>query len=167
LDQGIFLASRVLYISTLFGFYEVNAIILSLVLAFLLLTCFYLLAWRMTSLLVEGAILVSGCVVFMGFSSNRLTIQLAENYIIAIIRLGVQTYLILLMAAVANQLVPLWGAEINGYLYSVDGFAPLFRIGGEVLIFTLIALRLPSRMAYELTAPSGFLQLRSALVASY
>lgn len=167
LDQGIYLSSRVLYMSNQAGLFEIPAVITSLVLAFVLLVCFVLLAWRMTSLLIEGAILVSGGALFMGFSASRFTIQLAENYIISIIRLGAHTYLILFCIAVGNRLVPLWGLEINNYLYSVDGFAVLFRIAGEVLIFTLVTLRLPGDLAYKLTAPSGFLHLRGALVASY
>ncbi len=167
LDQGIYLSSRILYMSNQAGLFEIPAIITSLVLAFLLLVCFVLLAWRMTSLLIEGAILVSGGALFMGFSASRFTIQLAENYIISIIRLGAHTYLILFCVAVGNRLVPIWGLEINNYLYSVDGFAVLFRIAGEVLIFTLVTLRLPGDLAYKLTAPSGFLHLRGALVASY
>lgn len=170
LDQGIYLASRVLYISDQQGLLTVlalPAVILSLLLALQLLVCFILLAWKLTSLLIEGAILVSGGALFMGFSASRFTVQLAENYIVSIIRLGVHTYLLLFMVAVGNQLVPIWGQEINNYLYSVDGFAVLFRIGGEVLIFTLVTLKLPSRLAYELTAPSGFLHLRGALVPSY
>jgi P-type conjugative transfer protein TrbL len=167
LDQGIYLSSRVLYMSNQAGLFEIPAVITSLVLAFVLLVCFVLLAWRMTSLLIEGAILVSGGALFMGFSASRFTIQLAENYIISIIRLGAHTYLILFCIAVGNRLVPIWGLEINNYLYSVDGFAVLFRIAGEVLIFTLVTLRLPGDLAYKLTAPSGFLHLRGALVASY
>lgn len=167
LDQGIYLSSRVLYMSNQAGLFEIPVVITSLVLAFVLLVCFVLLAWRMTSLLIEGAILVSGGALFMGFSASRFTIQLAENYIISIIRLGAHTYLILFCIAVGNRLVPLWGLEINNYLYSVDGFAVLFRIAGEVLIFTLVTLRLPGDLAYKLTAPSGFLHLRGALVASY
>lgn len=167
LDQGIYLSSRILYMSNQAGLFEIPAVITSLVLAFVLLVCFVLLAWRMTSLLIEGAILVSGGALFMGFSASRFTIQLAENYIISIIRLGAHTYLILFCIAVGNRLVPIWGLEINNYLYSVDGFAVLFRIAGEVLIFTLVTLRLPGDLAYKLTAPSGFLHLRGALVASY
>lgn len=167
LDQGIYLASQVLYMSNQAGLLELPAVIMGLVLANLLLVCFVLLAWRMTSLLFEGAILVSVGAFFMGFSANRLTIQLSENYIISIIRLGIHTYLILFLVAVGNQLVPIWGLELKNYLYSVDGFAVLFRIAGEVSIYTLITMRLPSRLAYELTAPSGFLHLREALIAAY
>ena len=167
LDQGIYLSSRILFISNQAGLFEVPAAMTSLLVALALLVCFVLLAWRMTSLLIEGAILVSGGAFFMGFSASRFTIQLAENYIISIVRLGIQTYLILFCIAVGNRLVPIWGAEINGYLYSADGFALLFRIAGEVLIFTLVTLKLPADLSYKLTAPSGFLHLRGALVASY
>ena len=167
LDQGIYLASRTLYISNQVGLLEIPASLTSLLCSLLLLACFSLVAWRLTSLLIESHILLSGGALFLGFASNRLTIQLAENYIVSLIRLGVHTYLILFMVAVGNQLVPIWGAEINAYIFDVDGFALLFRISGEVLIFTLITLKLPSRLAYELTAPSGFLHLRQSLLASY
>jgi P-type conjugative transfer protein TrbL len=167
LDQGIYLASQVMYDSNQAGLLEIPAMMTSVVLTFVLLVCFALLAWRMTSLLVEGAILVGAGALFMGFSSNRLTIQLAENYIVSLFRLGVHTYLILFMVAVGNQLVPIWGGELDNYLFTSDGFAVLFRIGAEVLIFTLLTLRLPSKLAYELTAPSGFLHLRQSLLAQY
>lgn len=167
LDQGVYLASRVLFISDNAGLLEIPVTIASLFCALALLVCFVLLAWRQTSLLIEGHILLTGGVLFIGFGGNRLTIQLAENFIVSLFRLGIHVYLIFLMLAVGNQLVPFWNDQINYYSVAVDGFAPLFRICGEVLIFTLIALRLPSRLAYELTAPSGFLHLRQALLPNY
>ncbi len=167
LDQGIYLASQVMYDSNQAGLLELPVMLTSFVLTLVLLVCFALLAWRMTSLLVEGAVLVGAGALFMGFAANRLTIQLAENYIVSLFRLGIHTYLILFMVAVGNQLVPIWGGELDNYLFTVDGYALLFRIGGEVLIFTLMTLRLPSKLAYELTAPSGFLHLRQSLLAQY
>jgi P-type conjugative transfer protein TrbL len=167
LDQGIYLASQVMYDSNQAGLLEFPVMLTSLIVTLLLLVCFALLAWRMTSLLIEGAILVGAGALFMGFAGNRLTIQLAENYIVSLFRLGAHTYLILFMVAVGNQLVPIWGGELDNYLFTVDGYALLFRIGGEVLIFTLLTLRLPSKLAYELTAPSGFLHLRQSLLAQY
>ncbi|HET9210145.1 MAG TPA: type IV secretion system protein [Thermoanaerobaculia bacterium] len=166
LDQGIYLASLIVYNSDYAGFIDPWAVATSLLLSALLFTCFALLAWRMTSLLIEANILLGGGALFLGFGASRFTVQLAENYIVSLIRLGIHTYLILFMVAVGNQLVPLWGDELSAYLFSVDGFAVLFRIAGEVLIFTLITLRLPSRLAYELTAPSGFLHLRQSLLGS-
>ncbi len=167
LDQGIYLASQVMYDSNQAGLLEFPVMFTSLILTLVLLVCFALLAWRMTSLLIEGAVLVGAGALFIGFAANRLTIQLAENYIVSLFRLGIHTYLILFMVAVGNQLVPLWGGELDNYLFTVDGYALLFRIGGEVLIFTLMTLRLPSKLAYELTAPSGFLHLRQSLLAQY
>jgi type IV secretion system protein TrbL len=166
LDQGIYLASLIVYNSNYAGFLDPLAAATSLLLSALLFTCFALLAWRMTSLLIESNILLGGGALFLGFGASRFTVQLAENYIISLIRLGIHSYLILFMVAVGNQLVPLWGDELSGYIFSVDGFAVLFRIAGEVLIFTLITLRLPSRLAYELTAASGFLHLRQSLLAT-
>lgn len=167
LDQGIYLASQVMYDSNQAGLLELPVMLTSFVLTLVLLVCFALLAWRMTSLLIEGAVLVGAGALFMGFAANRLTVQLAENYIVSLFRLGIHTYLILFMVAVGNQLVPIWGGELDNYLFTVDGYALLFRIGGEVLIFTLMTLRLPSKLAYELTAPSGFLHLRESLLAQY
>lgn len=164
LDQGIYLSSLVVYNSNYAGFLDPLAAATSLLCSVLLFTCFALLAWRMTSLLIESNILLGGGALFLGFGASRFTVQLAENYIVSLIRLGIHTYLILFMVAVGNQLVPIWGDELSAYIFSVDGFAVLFRIAGEVLIFTLITLRLPSRLAYELTAPSGFLHLRQSLL---
>ena len=165
LDQGIYLSCLIVYNSNYAGFFDPLAVATSLLLSALLFTCFALLAWRMTSLLIESSILLGGGALFLGFGASRFTVQLAENYIVSLIRLGIHTYLILFMVAVGNQLVPLWGDELSGYLFSVDGFSVLFRIAGEVLIYTLVTLRLPSRLAYELTAPSGFLHLRQSLLA--
>jgi type IV secretion system protein TrbL len=167
LDQGIYLSSLVFYSNNQAGLFEVPAILASLLLALLLLVCFALLAWRLTALLIEANILLGGGALFLGFGGNRLTIQLAENYIVSLVRLGIHTYLIYFMVAVGNQLVPVWGAQLSSYDYSQTGFALLFRVAGEVLIFTLITLRLPGRLASELTAPSGFLHLRQSLLAAH
>jgi type IV secretion system protein TrbL len=166
LDQGIYLASLVVYDSNGSGLFDPLAAGTSLLLAALLFTCFALLAWRMTSLLIESNILLGGGALFLGFGASRFTVQLAENYIVSLIRLGIHSYLILFMVAVGNQLVPVWGDELSNYIFAVDGFAVLFRIAGEVLIFTLLTLKLPSRLAYELTAPSGFLHLRQSLLGA-
>jgi P-type conjugative transfer protein TrbL len=167
LDQGILLASQVLFTANTAGLLEIPAALTALVIGLALLVCFVLLAWNLTSVLIEAQILLGGGILFMGFASNRITIQLAENYIVSLFRLGIRSYLLYFMVAVGNQLVPIWSAELTNYLYSLDGFALLFRIAAEVLIFTLITIKLPARLATELTAPAGFLHLRQALVQNY
>jgi type IV secretion system protein TrbL len=167
LNQGVFLAAQVLYITNRVGLLELPAALTGLLVALTLLVCFVLLAWRLTSLLIESHILLGAGALFLGFGASRITVQLAENYVISLFRLGIHTYLIYMMIAVGNFLVPTWAQQINGYLYDRDGFAALFRIAGEVLIFTLITIKLPSRLAYELTAPSGFLHLRQTLTHTY
>jgi P-type conjugative transfer protein TrbL len=167
LDQGILLASAVSTSANTAGLLEIPAALTALVVCLALLVCFTLLAWNLTSVLIEAQILLGGGILFMGFASNRITVQLAENYIVSLVRLGIRSYLLYFMVAVGNQLVPIWGAELTNYLFTLDGFALLFRIAAEVLIFTLITIRLPARLATELTAPAGFLHLRQALAHNY
>jgi type IV secretion system protein TrbL len=168
LAQGIYLSGKVLYLADDAGFFSFATIAIIDLVAIAIFACFCLISWRLTSVLCESYILLGGGILFIGFAANRMTVALAENYIVSLIRLGVQSYFLILLVAIANQLVPIWALGLSADLFtSVAGLTTLLRIAGEVLIFTLITLRLPANLALQLTAPSSFLQLRQALVGNY
>jgi len=166
LDWGVLLASQIILIGAQAGLLAFSTWSVCLLCALILLTAFALMAYRLTVLLIEAIILVTGLALFLGFASNRFTIPLCENYLVSVIRCGVRTLLLYLFVAVASQLVPIWALTLYSYQTSSSGFATLLRVTAEVAIFAVVALRLPDRLAYDLTAPSSFLQLRQALVGN-
>ncbi len=166
MGQGIYLCGLILFSEDRSGLFLLPAELMAAVSALLVLGCFTMLAWKFVEILVQSHLLLSGGMFFMGFLPSRVTVALAENYIVSLIRLGIQLYFLLFMVAVANTLVPLWSTQLATPLNGLDGLLPILRTAGEVLIFTLIAVRLPAKLAYELTAPQSFLHLRSALVGN-
>lgn len=166
LDWGVLLASQVLGLGAQAGLLGLPTFLVSLICALVLLGAFLFIALRLTAVLVEGGILVSLLACFIGFASNRFTIQLTENYVVSVIRLGVKTFLLYAMIAVGNQLIPIWSLELNTYSAQLAGYATLFRITGEVVVFAILTSKLPERLAHELTSPSSFLHLRQGLVGN-
>ncbi len=167
LGQGIYLCGRLLYTTNNAGFVFAGPVtFLCWAAGTTIFVCFVLLAYRVVATLAESFVLLGGGIFFLGFWANRVTAALAENYIVAVIRLGITTYFLYLMVAIANALLPLWTDALSAPVNSADGLLPMMTTLGEVVIFTMIATRMPPRIAYDLTAPSSFLGLRSAMATN-
>lgn len=164
--QGLYLAGMLFYTSNNAGFLFAGPVaVLAWASGILIFVCFTLVAWRLTMVLCEGALLLGGGVFFLGFWGSRITAPLAENYLVVLTRLGIHTYFLYMVVSVANILVPTWAITLAMPVNSLDGLLPMLTTVAQVLITTLIATKLPAKLAHELTAPSSFLHLRSSIVA--
>jgi P-type conjugative transfer protein TrbL len=166
-DQGLYMGLLVLntFNNAATTFIDIPQAILCAFLALLLMGCFTVLAFSYAQLLVKSTLLLSGGVFFLGFGANRLTIAMAENYLVALTRLGIHFFWLIFFVAVSATLFPYWQAQLLSPIQpSINGFFPILNVTGQALIFTLLAVRLPKELAYELTAPTSFFHLRQALV---
>jgi type IV secretion system protein TrbL len=146
------------------GFLPTPTLVAGIICGYTVLFAFIAVAGKVIVLLIEVAVYMSGGAFCLGFAASRITVQIAENYLVGLLRLGIQLVILLLMVAVGNSIFrPLIG-EVAGYEPIRDGFFPLFELVAQSLIFAWLVLRLPSKIATDLTAPTGFLHLRSALV---
>lgn len=168
LDRGVFLCTLLLYSVGRLGVLNSLAAIPSSFLVYLaalgILVCFALIAARLVEALVKSYLVVAGAIWFLGFAPFRLTAMLAENYLVTVVRVGVQIFVQYLLIAVGQGVTMEWMTALTSYTPDQGFRLPLTILGGAI-VYAWLVIKVPSELAYSLTAPSGFLRLREALVA--
>lgn len=165
IESGFKVAGSILAGAVLNGVFDPAVLILLFLIAGTFFVCHVLLAYRLVMILVQASLQMAGLCMFLGFSSNRVTIPLAENYIVSCLRLGIHAMILGLFLALGQNMSGDWTRLIAiAQFFDAAAIPVLLRTTGEVVIFTLLTLQVPGRLAYELTAPSGFLRMREALV---
>ena len=102
---------------------------------------FTLLAGVMVLTLVEGFIMLGGGVFMLGFAGSRVTINLAQSYLIWVVRVGVKLFVLYLIIAIGSQLPEQW-------LLTLDEVNPgdpefFWEVMGGSIILAMLALRIP------------------------
>jgi type IV secretion system protein TrbL len=167
IETGFRVAGSILGGAILSGVFDPAVLTLLFLIAGTFFVCHVLLAYRLVMILVQATLQMAGLCMFLGFSSNRVTVSLAENYIVSCIRLGIHAMLLGLFLALGQKMSADWTRLISIVQYfDVVAIPLLLRTTAEVLIFTLLTMQVPGRLAYELTAPGGFLRMREALVGN-
>jgi type IV secretion system protein TrbL len=168
LDRGVFLCSLVLYSVGNVGTLQSLAAIPSSFLVYLsglgILVCFALIAARLVEALVKSYLVLAGAIWFLGFAPFRLTAPLAENYLVTVVRVGVQIFVQYLLIAVGQAVTVDWMTALISYTPDQGFRLPLTILGGAI-VYAWLVIKVPSELAYSLTAPSGFLRLREAVAA--
>jgi type IV secretion system protein TrbL len=168
LDRGVFLCTLLLYSVARLGALNSLAAIPSSFLVYLsalgLLVCFALISARLVEALVKSYLIMAGAVWFLGFAPFRLTAPLAENYLVTVVRVGVQVFVQYLLIAVGQAVTVEWMTALTSYTPDQGFRLPLTILGGAI-VYAWLVIKVPSELAYSLTAPSGFLRLREALSA--
>ncbi|HKV11397.1 MAG TPA: type IV secretion system protein [Thermoanaerobaculia bacterium] len=168
LDRGVFLCTLLLYttaqLGALHGFAAFPSSLLVYLSALGILVCFALIAARLVEALVKSYLVMAGAAWFLGFSAFRLTAPLAENYLITVVRVGVQIFVQYLLVAVGQAITGDWIVAFQGYTPDQGFRLPLTVLGGAI-VYAWLVIKVPSELAHSLTAPSGFLRLREALTA--
>lgn len=168
LDRGVFLCTLLLYsvgrLGTLNSLAAIPASILVYLSALGLLVCFALISARLVEALVKSYLVVAGAIWFLGFAPFRLTAPLAENYLVTVVRVGVQIFVQYLLVAVGQAVTAEWMTDLTSYTPDQGFRLPLTILGGAI-VYAWLVVKVPSELAYSLTAPSGFLRLREALAA--
>ncbi len=165
IETGFKVAGSILGGAVLNGVFDPAVLILLFLIAGTFFVCHVLLAYRLVMILVQASLQMAGLCMFLGFSSNRVTIPLSENYIVSCIRLGIHAMILGLFLSLGQKMSGDWTRLVAiVQFFDVAAIPVLLRTTAEVVIFTLLTLQVPGRLAYELTAPSGFLRMREALV---
>lgn len=168
LDRGVLLVSILLYEMQQLGLWSSLAAIPSAILVYLsslgVLVCFALIAARLVEALVKSYLVMAGAVFFLGFAPFRLTAPLAENYLITCVRIGIQIFVQYLLVAVGETITGEWIVSVMSYTPDQGFRLPLTILGGSI-VYAWLVIKVPSELAYSLTAPTGFLRLREALTA--
>lgn len=168
LDRGVFLAALLMYAMQQLGLLNSLAAMPSAFLVYLaslgILVCFALIAARLVEALVKSYLVMAGAIWFLGFAPFRLTAPLAENYLITVVRIGVQIFVQYLLVAVGQAITMEWISAFEAYTPDQGFRLPLTVLGGAI-VYAWLVIKVPSELAYSLTAPAGFLRLREALSA--
>jgi type IV secretion system protein TrbL len=168
LDRGIFLGVLLLYSMRQLGLLNSLAAIPSAFLVYLsalgIVICFALIAARLVEALVKSYLVMAGAVWFLGFAPFRFTAPLAENYLVTVVRVGVQIFVQYLLVAVGQAITLQWVLALQAYTPDEGFRLPLTVLGGAI-VYAWLVIKVPSDLAYSLTAPSGFLRLREVLAA--
>ena len=168
LDRGVFLAALLMYAMQQLGLLSSLAAMPSAFLVYLaslgILVCFALIAARLVEALVKSYLVMAGAIWFLGFAPFRLTAPLAENYLVTVVRVGVEIFVQYLLVAVGQAITQQWILAFEAYSPDQGFRLPLTILGGAI-VYAWLVIKVPSELAYSLTAPSGFLRLREALTA--
>jgi type IV secretion system protein TrbL len=168
LDRGIFLCALLMSATGRLGllnsFAAFPSALLVCFVALGILVCFALIAARLVEALVKSYLVMAGAVWFLGFAPFRFTAPLAENYLVTVVRVGVQIFVQYLLVAVGQAITQQWLLVLQTYTPDQGFRLPLTVLGGAI-VYAWLVIKVPSELAYSLTAPSGFLRLREALAA--
>jgi len=168
LDRGVFLCALLMYAMQQLGLWSSMAAMPSAFLVYLaslgILVCFALIAARLVEALVKSYLVLAGAVWFLGFAPFRFTAPLAENYLITVVRVGVQIFVQYLLVAVGQSITQQWIVSFESYTPDQGFRLPLTVLGGAI-VYAWLVIKVPSELAYSLTAPTGFLRLREVLSA--
>jgi len=168
LNRGVFLCSLLLVsisqLGVLNGFAAFPSSLLISLAALGILLCFALIAARLVEALVKSYLVTAGSIWFLGFAPFRFTAPLAENYLITCVRVGVQIFVQYLLVAVGQTITVEWIEALQSYTPDQGFTLPLTILGGAI-VYAWLVIKVPSELAYSLTAPTGFLRLREVLIA--
>jgi type IV secretion system protein TrbL len=166
LGHGVFLCSLLLVsisqMGVLHGLAAFPSALLVSFTALGILVCFALIAARLVEALVKSYLVMAGAAWFLGFAPFRFTAPLAENYLITCVRVGVQIFVQYLLVAVGQAVTVEWILALQSYSPDQGFSLPLSVLGGAI-VYAWLVIKVPSELAYSLTAPTGFLRLREVL----
>lgn len=122
---------------------------------------FALIAIQAARHLIEASISLGGLVIFLGFSTHRFTLPIAEGYLRYLLDLGIRIYVLFLVLSVGRNLGREWDQQLQG-LALIDPRVH-FTILASAVLLALLAWTLPATIAGRLTSSfslSGFGPLR-------
>jgi type IV secretion system protein TrbL len=106
--------------------------------------------------LVESYIVLSGGVVFLGFSAFRSTAELADGYLRYAFYVGVKVFLLYLVCGVGTALSSTWVTQLQAAPDLLTGGAMEWHVIGGVVVFAVMTLRIPNTVAGRITSHARF-----------
>lgn len=124
------------------------AAVLRLVTFLLVLVAFTAVAFQMARVLVEGAVVLGGGVLFLGFAGHRTTFGVAEGFLRYALDVGVRVYVVYLLVAVGRDLGATWDSMVRAQiLVSFFDVRLHLVIVTSALLFAYLVWSLPPAIA--------------------
>lgn len=111
---------------------------------FLVLFAFTAIAIQMARVLVEGAVVLGGGALFLGFAGHRATFGLTEGFLRYALDVGVRVYVVYLLVSVGKDLGATWDELVRaqGFLVHFDIRVP-FVVTASAVLFAFLVWSLP------------------------
>ena len=117
--------------------------------------CYTAIAAQLVLVLVESYVVLGGGVLFLGFSAFRGTAAFAENLVAYMFGIGIKIFLLYLIVGLGSQMARSWIPVIRSSEFFGPA-SPLLQVVGGALIFAVLAIRVPTSVASQLTGNSSF-----------
>jgi type IV secretion system protein TrbL len=124
--------------------------------ALIVIIAYVLIAAALTSALVESYVVLTAGVVFLGFAACRATAGIGEGLLNNVVTLGIKIFFLYLLVAVGIELSRTWVAQALAVSAGQLGLGALSQVFGGSLVFCILVLSLPDRVAQRIGGHLSF-----------
>lgn len=144
LDQGISVATAIMQPLLEGGLLHAGlGLIIGGVTSLVVILSFALIAAELIVSLIESYLIIGAGILLLGFSSNRFTSKLSNQYLSYAISIGVKLFILYLMIGVGSTLATNWGQlVVEG---GVKNIAPFLEVMAGSLVFYYIVRTIPHK----------------------
>ncbi|TML32242.1 MAG: P-type conjugative transfer protein TrbL, partial [Actinobacteria bacterium] len=118
--------------------------------ALLIAIAYIVIAAELVLALIESYLVLGGGVLFLGFAAFRGTAAFADNLIGYTFGVGVKVFLLYLIVGLGAQIAKSWIPLIQASTF-FGPTSPLLEVVGGALIFAILTVRVPGRVAGRLS----------------
>src|SRR6266480_3390416 len=118
--------------------------------ALLIAIAYIVIAAELVLALIESYLVLGGGVLFLGFAAFRGTAAFADNLIAYTFGVGVKVFLLYLIVGLGAQIAKSWIPLIQASTF-FGPTSPLLEVVGGALIFAILTVRVPGRVAGRLS----------------
>ncbi len=118
--------------------------------ALLIAIAYIVIAAELVLALIESYVVLGGGVLFLGFAAFRGTAAFADNLIAYTFGVGVKVFLLYLIVGLGAQIAKSWIPLIQASTF-FGPTSPLLEVVGGALIFAILTVRVPGRVAGRLS----------------
>src|SRR5216684_2720407 len=118
--------------------------------ALIIALAYVVIAAQLVLVLIESYLVLGGGVLFLGFAAFRGTAAFADNLIAYTFGVGVKVFLLYLIVGLGSQIAKSWIPLIQSSTF-FGPTSPLLEVVGGALIFAILTVRVPGRVAGRLS----------------
>ena len=123
--------------------------------ALIIALAYVVIAAQLVLVLIESYLVLGGGVLFLGFAAFRGTAAFADNLIAYTFGVGVKVFLLYLIVGLGSQIAKSWIPLIQSSTF-FGPTSPLLEVVGGALIFAILTVRVPGRVAGRLSGHASF-----------
>jgi type IV secretion system protein TrbL len=135
---------------TSWGALSPNFLLGVLIVAFIIVLCFAAIACQIVYTLVEGYVVMSAGIFYLGFASFRGTAQMADNYIMYLVYVGTKLFMLYLLVPIGVSIAMTWKSQLENA--TILDFTAPWEICIGALIFAGLVCFLPGSFANRITS---------------